>query len=79
VRIGRVLESDRPTSAREKAVWCSQRDVVRMLEACIEAPPSVRFDVFYAVSDNRWNYRDLGHARAVLGWAPLDRAEDHRS
>jgi nucleoside-diphosphate-sugar epimerase len=79
VRIGRVLESDRPTSAREKAVWCSQRDVVRMLEACIEAPPSVRFDVFYAVSDNRWNYRDLGHARAVLGWAPLDRAEDRAS
>jgi nucleoside-diphosphate-sugar epimerase len=76
LRIGRVLESDRPTSAREKAVWCSQRDVVRMIEACIEAPPSVRFDVFYAVSDNRWNYRDLGHARAVLGWAPLDRAEE---
>ena len=77
IRIGRVRAEDRPMSAREAAVWCSQRDVVRMIAACIEAPAGLRFDVFYAVSDNRWNYRDLGHARAVLGWAPVDRAEDH--
>jgi hypothetical protein len=49
-----------------------------VIVACIEAPASVRFDVFFVVSDNRWNYRDLAHARAVLGWTPLDRAEDHR-
>jgi hypothetical protein len=47
-----------------------------MIVACIEAPASVRFDTFFVVSDNRWNYRDLGHARAVLGWTPLDRAEE---
>jgi nucleoside-diphosphate-sugar epimerase len=78
VRIGRVRAEDRPTSPREFSVWCSQRDVVSMLLACIEAPPSLRFDVFYAVSDNRWSYRDVGHARAVLGWVPRDRAEDFR-
>jgi nucleoside-diphosphate-sugar epimerase len=78
LRIGRVREEDRPMAPREFAVWCSQRDIVRMLEACIEAPASVRFDVFYVVSANRWSYRDLEHARAVLGWTPMDRAEDHR-
>ena len=78
VRIGRVLEADRPSSAREFSVFCSQRDVVRLLERCIAAPPAVKFDVFYAVSDNRWGYRDLEHARAVLGFTPLDRAEDYR-
>ena len=78
LRIGRVKAEDRPTTMRDVAVWCSQRDIVRMIEACIEAPPSVRFDVFYVVSANRWSYRDLEHARAVLGWTPLDRAEDHR-
>ena len=78
VRIGRVRAEDRPMSSREFSVWCSQRDVARMLVACIEAPASLRFDVFYAVSDNRWSYRDVGHARAMLGWAPLDRAEDYR-
>ena len=78
VRIGRVLAEDRPTSAREFSVWCSQRDVVRMIELCIAAPATLAFDIFYAVSDNRWGYRDLEHARAVLGFEPRDRAEDHR-
>jgi len=29
-------------------------------------------------TDNRWGYRDLEHARAVLGFEPRDQAEDHR-
>ncbi|PYN03970.1 MAG: hypothetical protein DME07_04975 [Candidatus Rokuibacteriota bacterium] len=78
VRIGRVKVEDRPISVRDFAVWCSQRDVVRLLELCITAPATVRFDVFFVVSDNRWGYRDLEHARAVLGFEPRDRAEDHR-
>jgi len=78
VRIGRVRAEDRPTSAREFSVFCSQRDVVRMLELCIAAPAALKFDIFYAVSDNRWGYRDLEHARTVLGFEPRDRAEDYR-
>lgn len=78
VRIGRVKAEDRPTSTRDYSVWCSQRDIVRKLELCIAAPSSLRFDVFFAVSDNRRGYRDLEHARAVLGFEPRDRAEDHR-
>ena len=78
VRIGRVKREDRPGAPREFAVWCSQRDIARFLERCIAAPPSVRFDTFFATSENRWGYRDLTHAREVLGWEPLDRAEDYR-
>jgi hypothetical protein len=49
-----------------------------MLELCLAAPDTLRFDVFFAVSDNRWGYRDLDHARQVLGWEPLDSAETYR-
>jgi hypothetical protein len=49
-----------------------------MIEACITAPPSLRYDLFFATSKNRWGYRDLEHARAVLGFEPLDVAEDYR-
>jgi len=49
-----------------------------MLELCIAAPSTLTFDIFYAVSDNRWGYRDLEHARRVLGFEPMDRAEDYR-
>jgi len=78
VRIGRVHAADRPQSAREFAVWCSQRDIARFLESCVEAPESVRFDIFFCTSRNKWGYRDLEHPRAVLGWEPVDAAEDHR-
>ena len=78
LRIGHVTAADRPAASRDFCVWCSQRDVGRMIEACVAAPASVRFDVFFAVSNNRWGYRDLTHAREVLGWVPLDAAEDHR-
>jgi NAD+ dependent glucose-6-phosphate dehydrogenase len=49
-----------------------------MIELCIAAPATVRFDIFYALSNNRWSYRDLEHARAVLGFEPRDAAEEHR-
>jgi nucleoside-diphosphate-sugar epimerase len=78
LRIGAVTPEDRPLEARHFSVWCSQRDVAQMIERCIEAPDTVRFDVFYVVSDNRWSYRDLDHARAVVGYQPQDRAEDFR-
>jgi nucleoside-diphosphate-sugar epimerase len=78
LRIGAVNREDRPTSPRHLAVWCSLRDVAQMIERSITAPASVRFDVFYVVSDNKWSYRDLDHARAVVGYSPQDRAEDYR-
>jgi len=78
VRIGAVNAEDRPRAPRERSVWCSQRDVARMIGSCLAAPPSVRFDIFYATSRNRRGYRDLEHPRAVLGWEPLDSADAHR-
>lgn len=78
LRIGAVNQEDRPTSPRQFSVWCSQRDVAQMVEKCIEAPENVRFDIFYVVSDNKWGYRELEHARTVVGFVPQDRAEDYR-
>ena len=79
IRIGRVTAADRPQEPRDYAVWCSQRDVVQMIDRCLTAPAAVRFDVFFAASRNRWGYRDLDHARAVVGFEPADAAEDHRT
>ena len=49
-----------------------------MVEACVQAPDSIKFDAFYVVSNNKWNYRDMEHARAVLGYQPQGQAEDYR-
>jgi len=79
LRIGHVSAEDRPVKPREFSVWCSRRDIAQMVERCLAAPDSLRFDVFFVTSDNKWSYRDIEHARAVVGYAPEDRAEDHRA
>ncbi len=79
LRIGAVHAEDRPRAPRDFSVWCSQRDVVHAIDRAIQAPESLRYEVVFVTSDNRWGYRDLDHARQVLGYVPRDRAEDHRS
>jgi nucleoside-diphosphate-sugar epimerase len=78
LRIGNVSAADRPGGAREFAVWCSQRDAARGIALAIDAPPSIRYDVLFITSDNRWGYRDLTRSREILGYVPGDHAEDHR-
>ena len=80
VRIGWVTAEDCPPTHKfiwSSTVWCSQRDIAQLVERCICAPPSVRFDVFYGISDNRVRFADIEHAREVVGYAPQDRAEDY--
>jgi nucleoside-diphosphate-sugar epimerase len=78
LRIGVVNQADRPTEPRHFSVWCSQQDIAGAVERAIEAPAALGFAVCFVASDNRWGYRDLAHARRVLGWEPRDRAEDWR-
>lgn len=76
VRIGGVTPEDWPASARQAASYCSHRDLTRMIERCVDASPSVRFDILFCVSDNRGRYRDIEHARNVVGYQPLDGIND---
>ena len=78
LRIGRVNAEDRPVDARTFSVWCSQRDVVDAIERAVDLDQSIRYDIFFVQSDNKWGYRDLSHGREVLGFSPQDAAEDHR-
>ena len=76
VRIGRVTRSNVPDGPREEATYLSHGDVAQILHLCVDAPDDLKYDVFMATSNNRWGYRDLEHAREVLGYAPQDSAED---
>jgi nucleoside-diphosphate-sugar epimerase len=78
LRIGAVTPENRPHGSRMFSVWCSHRDIAQMIEKCIEAPDELRFDIFYAVSNNKWSYRDVSHARQVVGYEPQDTAEAFR-
>ena len=77
LRIGFVNAEDRPTGARIRSVWCSQRDIVDAIELSVDADDSVRYDIVFVQSDNRWGYRDLSHTRDVIGFEPQDSADGH--
>lgn len=76
LRIGWVTSDDRLPHPTARMLWCSQRDIVQLVERCIRAPDSLRFDVFFGQSDNLYNLVDIAHPRDVLGYRPEDRAED---
>lgn len=75
LRIGQV-DRDWPRPPKGSDVFVSQRDVTGLIEACLNAPPAVRFDIFYALSNNDMRWADTEHARQVLGFVSQDRAED---
>ena len=75
LRIGWVLETDDPTfSAYSLSLWLSHRDTAQIIDLCIDAPESHRYDIFNATSDNTWKIFDISHAKNALGYDPKDRA-----
>ncbi len=72
LRIGWVVASDRVPARWGESVYCSQRDIAQVIERCIGAPDSLRFGIFFGLSDNRYNLADISHTREVLGYAPQD-------
>lgn len=75
IRLGAVLKSDRPELLRHFPGYLSQADAVQMIDRCIAAPASLRYDIFDAISENRYRWRDTSHANEVLGWRPTGSAD----
>jgi len=78
LRIGTVNTWDSPLrSIRHFATWLSHRDLVQLVRLSLEAENSV-FDIFYGVSDNKWSFWDIDHAKEMIGYRPRDGAERYR-
>ena len=78
LRMGGVVQEDKPSNPRQFAVYCSKADIAQIVECCLDAPADLKYDIFYALSNNRWGFRDLEHAREVIGYVPTGAAEDYR-
>lgn len=70
IRLGAVLQSNQPEIVRHFPGYLAQADAVQMVDKCLGAPDSIRFDIFDAISDNSRRWRDTSHAKQVLGWRP---------
>ena len=77
IRVGAVLPDDKPTLRRHYPGYLSHADCVQMIDKCLSAPSTVRYNIFDAISDNKYRWRATSHATEVLGWAPQGSAEDY--
>ncbi len=68
IRLGVVLDTNAPKRLRHFPGFLDQMDAVGMIDACLGAPETVRFDIFDAISDNSARWRDTSHAEDVIGW-----------
>lgn len=74
LRVSNCTPIDAPQPGRSQANWSSYRDLQQLTVKIIEAPADLKFDIFWATSDNRKLFRDNAHAKDVLGYAPQDGA-----
>ncbi|MFN8491030.1 MAG: NAD(P)-dependent oxidoreductase [Caldilineaceae bacterium] len=76
IRLGAVLDTDRPKLLRHFPGYLSQADAVQMIDKCLSAPMTLKYDIFDAISENRYRWRDTRHAKSVLGWAPTGSSDN---
>jgi NAD+ dependent glucose-6-phosphate dehydrogenase len=78
LRIGTVNAEDRPLKPRHFAKLLTHRDLVALIERCVDAPASVRHAIFYGVSANTWRCWEIESATRLVGYEPRDDAERWR-
>ncbi len=78
LRIGTLNPESLPMNPRQFATLLTHRDLVHLVERCIEASDDLRFAIFYGVSNNKWRFWDISNARELVGYTPRDDAEAWR-
>jgi len=77
IRIGATLDTNQPKLLRHFPGFLAHEDLIQMIDKCLAAPPSLKFDIFDAISENKYRWRDTSHAKAVLGWEPTGSADQY--
>lgn len=73
IRIGAVNAGDEHPE-HLNSLFCSRNDMGRLAERCILAPESLKFEVYYAMSDNKHLWVDMENAKQTLGFVPEDKS-----
>lgn len=75
LRIGFTISTDDPKfGGGALALWLSHRDTAQIHVKAIDAPDSLKYGVYYAMSNNHWSIFSLDKARKELGYEPQDDA-----
>ncbi len=75
IRIGWVISDDDPTfSPISLNLWLSHKDICQIIELSVNANEDIKYDIFYATSDNHWKIWSIDKAKNILGYKPEDGA-----
>ena len=75
IRIGGVHghQTEKPhAGSNSMDILISEEDLTQLITKCIEAPESIKFEIFHGLSDNRYKRLDISNAREVLDYDPQD-------
>ncbi len=71
LRIGGVSKNDDPPLDEEAMkIWLSHRDLIQLVKKSILS--SVKFGIYYAISNNRGKFYDIASAEKEIGYKPQD-------
>lgn len=79
LRLGTVTRANRPSTVRHFATILTHRDLAQLFTRAVEAAESLRYGVYYGVSNNTWKFWDIEPARRDLGFEPVDNMEVYRA
>lgn len=77
IRLGSVSRNNRPFDIRQYATLFTHSDLITLIDKCLENH-TLRYSIFYGVSNNTWKFWDTGYIKECLGWAPVENAEIFR-
>ena len=75
IRLGAVFKKDRPLLRRHLPGYLSQSDCVQLIDKCLSAPESLKYDIFDAISENKYRWRSTDRTKEILGWRPTGCAD----
>ena len=78
IRLGSVSRNDRPFDIRQYATLFMHSDLVKLADRCLENN-TLRYSIFYGVSNNTWKFWDTSYIKDRLGWEPEENAEKFRN
>ena len=78
IRIGTLNVEGKPMNQRQFATLISHPDLVQLFRKCIEAPLTLKYGIYYGVSDNKWRFWDIKYSKSDIGYTPQDNAETWR-
>ena len=78
LRIGSLNIKGQPKDIRQFATLLTHADLVQLVDKCIMADDSVKFAIFWGVSNNRWRIWDISNAKELIGYEPNETAETFR-